>query len=90
MITGSGNRGTPSTLAITVIPSLWLLLSGAAGSCYPGATPSQQYYPKSTNKYFDAGALGLASKDGKMKLSERGRAHHPRLGTPPGSNASTG
>jgi CubicO group peptidase (beta-lactamase class C family) len=50
----------------------------------------QRYDLKSTTKSFGAAALGLAINDGKMKLSDRARAHHPTLGTPPDSNAATG
>jgi CubicO group peptidase (beta-lactamase class C family) len=52
--------------------------------------PAQRYDLKSTTKSFGAAALGLAIKDGKMRLSDKARAHHATLGTPPDSNANTG
>jgi CubicO group peptidase (beta-lactamase class C family) len=50
----------------------------------------QRYDLKSTTKSFGAAALALALADGKMKLDDRARAHHPALGTPPEENARTG
>lgn len=52
--------------------------------------PKQRYDLKSTTKSFGAAALGLAVLDGKVRLSDQARAHHPTLGTPPDSNANTG
>ncbi|MBI4325657.1 MAG: serine hydrolase [Chloroflexi bacterium] len=52
--------------------------------------PKQRYDLKSTTKSFGAAALGLAVKDGKVRLSDKARAHHPTLGTPPDTNAGTG
>ena len=45
---------------------------------------------KSTSKSIGVTALGLAIDDGKIKLSDRARQHHPKLGTPPTKNADTG
>src|SRR5262245_52614249 len=52
--------------------------------------PAERYDLKSTAKSFGAAALGLAIKDGKLQLSDKARAHHPTLGTPPDANADTG
>jgi CubicO group peptidase (beta-lactamase class C family) len=52
--------------------------------------PKQRYDLKSTTKSFGAAALGLAIKDGKVRLSDPARAHHPTFGTPPDSNANAG
>ena len=51
---------------------------------------AQRYDLKSTTKSFGAAALGLAIKDGKMRLSDKARVHHPTLGTPPETNALAG
>jgi CubicO group peptidase (beta-lactamase class C family) len=45
---------------------------------------------KSTTKSFGSIALGLAIKDGLVKLDDPARRHHPTLGTPPKSNERTG
>jgi CubicO group peptidase (beta-lactamase class C family) len=50
----------------------------------------QRYDLKSTTKSFGAAALGLAIKDGKVRLSDKARAHHPSLGIPPEENAQNG
>ena len=42
----------------------------------------QRYDIKSSTKSFGAAALGLAVGDGKMRLNDRARLHHPALGTP--------
>ena len=52
--------------------------------------PAQRYDLKSTTKSFGAAALGLAVKDGKMRLDDKARKHHPTFGTPPETNALTG
>jgi CubicO group peptidase (beta-lactamase class C family) len=52
--------------------------------------PKRLYDLKSTTKSFGAAALGLAIKDGKLRLSDKARSHHPTLGLPPEVNASTG
>ena len=44
---------------------------------------------KSTSKSIGVTALGLAINDGKIKLSDRARRHHPKLGKPPTKNADT-
>ncbi|MBN2450496.1 MAG: serine hydrolase [Lentisphaeria bacterium] len=50
----------------------------------------QRYDLKSTTKSFGTAALGLALKDGRMRLEDRARQYHPALGTPPETNAQTG
>ncbi len=52
--------------------------------------PRQRYDLKSTTKSFGSIALGLALKDGKLRLADKARAHHPTLGVPPERNAKTG
>ncbi len=52
--------------------------------------PKQRYDLKSTTKSFGTAALGLAIKDGKLRLEDRARQHHPELGTPPATNVQTG
>ncbi len=51
---------------------------------------AKRYDLKSSTKSFGAAALGLAIQDGKMKLEDKARLHHPTLGTPPEENAKTG
>lgn len=48
------------------------------------------YDLKSTSKSIGATALGLAIGDGKIRLADKARTHHPTLGLPPESNARTG
>ena len=48
----------------------------------------QRHDLKSTTKSFGAAALGLAVLDGKVRLSDRARAHHPTLGTPPDTHTN--
>jgi len=50
----------------------------------------QRYDLKSTSKSIGVTALGLAIADGKMKLADKARTHHPTLGLPPQENAKTG
>lgn len=50
----------------------------------------QRYDLKSTTKSFGATALGVAVGDGKVRLEDKARVHHPTFGTPPESNAQTG
>jgi CubicO group peptidase (beta-lactamase class C family) len=50
----------------------------------------QRYDIKSSTKSFGTAALGLAIKDGKMRLTDKARQHYPTLGTPPESNVQTG
>lgn len=57
---------------------------------YSWGDPAQRYDLKSSTKSFGAAALGLAIKDGKMRLADKAHAHHPTLGTPPDENAGTG
>src|SRR4051812_49419689 len=40
----------------------------------------QRYDLKSSTKSFGAAALGLAIQDGKVRLDDRARQHHPTLG----------
>lgn len=51
---------------------------------------AQRYDLKSTTKSFGAAALGLAVADGKLKLSDKAKDHHPSFGVPPDENAKTG
>jgi CubicO group peptidase (beta-lactamase class C family) len=48
------------------------------------------YDLKSTTKSIGITALGLAIKDGKMRLADKALRHHPNLGVPPESNRQTG
>ncbi len=50
----------------------------------------KRYDLKSTTKSIGVTALGLALKDGKMKLGDRARLYHPELGIPPQSNREAG
>ena len=52
--------------------------------------PGQRYDLKSSTKSFGSICLGLAVKDGHMRLDDRATAHHPTLGTPPNGNRETG
>ncbi len=52
--------------------------------------PRQKYDLKSTTKSIGVTALGLALKDGKVKLDDSAAKFHPALGTPPEENAKTG
>jgi CubicO group peptidase (beta-lactamase class C family) len=52
--------------------------------------PAQRYDLKSTTKSFGTAALGLAIVDGKMRLEDKARQHHPTFGTPPDTNTQTG
>jgi len=52
--------------------------------------PRRRYDLKSSTKSIGVTALGLAISDGKMRLSERARKHHPTLGVPPEENSQTG
>ena len=51
---------------------------------------SQRYDIKSATKSFGATMLGVAIKDGKIKLDAPAMRYHPRFGIPPASNADTG
>ncbi len=50
----------------------------------------KRYDLKSTTKSIGVTALGLALGDGKIKLSDLAKKHHPTMGTPPAANATTG
>ncbi|MBN1443991.1 MAG: serine hydrolase [Planctomycetes bacterium] len=50
----------------------------------------QTYDLKSTSKSIGVTALGLALKDGKMRLEEPARSYHPSLGVPPEENKTPG
>lgn len=52
--------------------------------------PAQLYDLKSSTKSIGAAALGLAIKDGRMRLEDKARQHCPTLGMPPDANAHTG
>jgi len=45
---------------------------------------------KSTSKSIGCMILGLAMKDGKVKLEDPARRHHPEFGLPPATNAGSG
>ena len=49
----------------------------------------KRYDLKSTTKSFGATALGIAIKDGRLKLSDMARDRHPSFGVPPESNKAT-
>lgn len=49
-----------------------------------------RYDLKSTTKSIGAIALGLAVKDGKVRLADRAQQLHPHFGIPPEANARTG
>lgn len=75
----------------------YALTSGGSGCVIRGGKlvfswgdQTQRYDLKSTTKSFGAAALGLAIQDGKMRLADKARAHHPTLGIPPEANAQTG
>ena len=51
---------------------------------------ASRYDLKSSTKSFGAAALGLAVKDGLVKLTDKAIQHQPALGLPPQSNAATG
>lgn len=52
--------------------------------------PRQRYDLKSTTKSFGSIALGLALKDGKLRLDDKAQRLHPGLGVPPDENARSG
>jgi CubicO group peptidase (beta-lactamase class C family) len=51
---------------------------------------SRRYDLKSTTKSIGVTALGLAIGDGKVRLEDKARKHHPGLGVPPESNRKKG
>src|SRR5215204_4123457 len=52
--------------------------------------PDHRYDLKSSTKSFGATALGVAIKDGKMRLEDRAQQHHSSFGVPPDPNEQTG
>jgi CubicO group peptidase (beta-lactamase class C family) len=52
--------------------------------------PAQLYDLKSTAKSIGVTLLGIALKDGKVRLDDPAVKHHPRFGVPPEANAATG
>src|ERR1043165_9838884 len=52
--------------------------------------PAALYDLKSSSKSIGGMLLGLALKDGKVKLDDKAAQHHPAFGVPPESNAATG
>jgi hypothetical protein len=48
------------------------------------------YDLKSSSKAIGVTVLGLALKDGKVKLDDPAKKYHPTFGTPPDTNAQTG
>lgn len=50
----------------------------------------RRYDLKSTTKSIGVTALGLAIADGKIKLNDLAKKHHPTFGTPPEANAKNG
>ncbi len=52
--------------------------------------PRRRYALKSTTKSIGVTALGLALADGKVRLEDRARRFHPRLGDSPPENRRTG
>ncbi|MFQ5732956.1 MAG: serine hydrolase [Planctomycetaceae bacterium] len=50
----------------------------------------KRYDLKSTTKSIGITSVGLAIKDGKLKLGDRARKHHPTFGVPPQTNRKTG
>ncbi len=52
--------------------------------------PRQRYDLKSTTKSFGSIALGLALKDGKLRLDDQAQRLHAGLGVPPDENARSG
>ena len=48
-----------------------------------------RYDLKSTTKSIGVTALGLAIKDGKIRLSDKATQHHPSFGIPPAANGET-
>lgn len=51
---------------------------------------SRRYDLKSTTKSIGVTALGLAIADGKVRLEDKARRHHPGLGVPPEANREKG
>lgn len=51
---------------------------------------TKRYDLKSTTKSIGITALGLAIKDGRIKLRDKAKKHHPGIGIPPKRNVATG
>jgi CubicO group peptidase (beta-lactamase class C family) len=52
--------------------------------------PAQRYDLKSTSKSIGGTLVGIALKDGKIRLDDLAQKHHPTFGVPPDTNAQTG
>lgn len=52
--------------------------------------PAQRYDLKSTSKSIGVTLVGIALKDGKIRLEDRAQKYHPSFGIPPATNAQTG
>src|SRR5262245_46550712 len=52
--------------------------------------PAQRYDLKSTSKSIGGTLVGIALKDGKIRLEDAATKFHPTLGVPPETNAQTG
>ena len=92
---GSGGRGSGRGQVIRGESTA--LTGGGSGFIVRGGAlvmkwgdPATRYDLKSTTKSIGITALGLAIGDGKLKLSDKVRNHHPQFGTPPEENATTG
>src|SRR5262245_39094775 len=95
------NRATPADVgleqgkleaardyALTAGGSGYILRHGRLALSWGDAR--QVYDLKSSTKSFGSIALGLAVKDGKVRLDDRARRFHPTLGTPPEENTQSG
>ena len=73
-------------------------LAGGGSGCiiYRGkrvlawGSQSELYDLKSTSKSIGVTLLGVAMKDGKVRLDDPAKKHHPNFGIPPEANAATG
>jgi CubicO group peptidase (beta-lactamase class C family) len=74
--------------ALTGGGSGYIVRSGRLIMAWGSST--QLYDLKSSTKAIGVTALGLAIKDGKMRLPDKAAQHHPQFGIPPESNAQTG
>jgi CubicO group peptidase (beta-lactamase class C family) len=75
----------------------YALTGGGSGYVIRGGTlvmswgdPKARYDLKSTTKSIGVTALGLAIRDGKLRLRDTAASRHPTFGTPPQENARTG
>lgn len=57
---------------------------------YAWGDPRQRYDLKSTTKSIGVTALGLALKDGKLRLDDLAAPRHPEFGVPPEANRARG